>query len=239
MAPIDRARVFGHDRAMEADPMQALAAEPDADRRWEAVCAFASRDRAVALMAGERDLDSDDPRRREVAAEVLGAILGLDAPPTDEIADLLIPRLEAEDDAAALESVVTALGNTCDDRARAGVVKHADHPDENVRFAVATSLPAFDLDDASMDALRRLSADADDDVRDWATFALAESDATDAATIEALAARTDDPDDDTRAEAILGLARRRDPRARALIDRELSKPVHGSLIEDAHSLLNG
>jgi HEAT repeat protein len=59
------------------------------------------------------------------------------------------------------------------------------------------------------------------------------SDATDPATTEALAARADDPHDDTRAEAILGLARLRDPRARALIERELSKPVHGSLIEVA------
>ena len=101
------------------------------------------------------------------------------------------------------------------------------------RFAVAVALPSFELDDQGLEALRRLTADADSDVRDWATFGLAASDATDASTVRALAARTDDADDDTRAEAIFGLARRRDPRARALIQDELARPSHGVLIERA------
>ena len=70
-------------------------------------------------------------------------------------------------------------------------------------------------------------------MRDWATFGLAQSEAKDSATTEALAARTDDPHDDTRAEGIFGLARRHDPRARPLIERELALPIHGELIERA------
>ena len=70
-------------------------------------------------------------------------------------------------------------------------------------------------------------------MRDWATFGLAESDAADGATTEALAARADDPRDATRDEGILGLARRQDVRAQALVERELRRPVHSQLIERA------
>jgi HEAT repeat protein len=92
-----------------------------------------------------------------------------------------------------------------------------DHPDADVRFAVAFALPSLDLDDEGLAALRKLSADPDADVRSWATFGLAGSDE---ATIDALVARAYDPDEDTRAEGIGGLARRRDPRAVALVDHE-------------------
>ncbi len=89
-----------------------------------------------------------------------------------------------------------------------------------------------------MAALRELSTDPDDDVRDWATFGLGPSEATDVATVEALFARTDDPHYDTRCEAILGLAMRHDPRARALVERELAQPMFGALIEEAQGLLD-
>jgi HEAT repeat protein len=165
-----------------------------------------------------------------VAADVLGAVACVDPTSASAIADTLIPRLHVEHDASVLDSVITALGHAGDSRARAGVVKHADHPDERVRLAVAWSLPSLGLDEGSLAAMRRLSSDPEAQVRDWATFGLAESDARDAATTEALAARSADPHDDTRAEAILGLARRHDPGARRLIERERSLPIYGSLI---------
>jgi HEAT repeat protein len=215
------------------DRLNALVAEADEDRRWDALRAFVTSEPSPARVVGERGLTSADPRTRQVAADVLGSVASVDHPSAAVVADVLIPRLEVEEDAGVLDSVITALGHAGDSRARAAVLKHAGHPDENVRFAVAWSLPSLGLDEDSLAALRRLSADPDEDVRDWATFGLAESQARDPATTEALAARTDDPHDDTRAEGILGLARRRDPRARSLIERELALPVHGSLIERA------
>ena len=223
-----------HNRMMTTDDrLAALVDETDQVRRWERLRAFVTSEPSVARVIGEHGLTSDDPRTREVAADVLGSVASVDRPSAAAIADVLIRRLEVEQDAGVLDSVITALGHACDSRARAGVLKHAEHPDENVRFAVAWSLPALDLDDDSLAVLRRLSADPDEDVRDWATFGLAESEARDPATTEALAARTDDPHDDTRAEGIFGLARRHDPRARPLIEHELSRPVHSALIERA------
>lgn len=215
------------------DRLNALVAETNEDRRWEALRAFVISEPSLARFVGEHGVTSADPRTRQVAADVLGSVASVDHPSAAAVADVLIPRLEVEEDAKVLDSVITALGHAGDSRARAAVLKHADHPDENVRVAVAWSLPSLGLDEESLAALRRLSADPDEDVRDWATFGLAESEARDPTTTEALAARTDDPHDDTSAEGILGLARRRDPRARSLIERELSRPVHGSLIERA------
>jgi HEAT repeat protein len=216
-----------------ADTLNAIVAEPSEDRRWEVLRALVASDPSLARAVGEQGMASAHPRTREVAADVLGAVACVDPTSASAIADTLIPRLHVEHDASVLDSVITALGHAGDSRARAGVVKHADHPDERVRLAVAWSLPSLGLDEGSLAAMRRLSSDPEAQVRDWATFGLAESDARDAATTEALAARSADPHDDTRAEAILGLARRHDPGARRLIERERSLPIYGSLIDRA------
>jgi HEAT repeat protein len=213
---VDRAASNDHDRSMSnTDPIAALLAESDNDRRWDLLRAFVINETAATREGAEAALVSGAPRAREVAA------------------DVLLPRLDAEYEPNVLASVIVSLGHTADLRGRSGIIGHAEHRDESVRHAVAFALPSLGLDDAALAALRRQSSDVDEDVRDWATFGLAESDAADGATIEALAARADDPHDDTRAEGILGLARRHDPRARARVERELDRPVHGALIERA------
>jgi len=211
----------------------AIAAEPDEDRRWDFVTAWVTSDPFRARRAAEAELDSDDARSREAAADVLGQVATVDREAASRIAETLLPRLGLEQDRAVVASLIFALGHTYDHRAHPELLRHAAHPSENVRLAVAVALPSLELNEDSLEALRRLSVDVDEDVRDWATFGLANSDARDQATVEALAARADDTDDDTRAEALFGLARRKDPRARALIDRELARPDHGSLIEEA------
>jgi HEAT repeat protein len=211
----------------------ALIAEPDEERRWEMLTDFVRADPDAARRAGLELLSADAAATREVAADLLGQSVSVAATGAIEAAEALLPRLEDEADPAALAAVVLALGHTQDERARPVITRLGGHEAVAVRDAVAVTLPSFALDDDSLEALRRLSADPDDHVRDWATFALAESDARDESTTEALAARVDDADDDTRAEGIFGLARRRDPRARALVERELRRPVHGELIERA------
>lgn len=211
----------------------ALIAETDEERRWDLLSDFVRADPVAARRAGIDLLGADAAPSRELAADLLGQSVTVAADGANEVAEALLPRLDAEADPAALAAAVIALGHTHDERARAPITGLGRHEAVIVRDSVAVALPSFDLDADALDALRRLSADADDHVRDWATFALAESDARDDATIEALAARADDADDDTRAEGIFGLARRKDPRARALIERELGRPTHGELIERA------
>ena len=213
--------------------LASLLAESDEDRFSAMLAGHVRSAPAATRAAAEEALASSDPRLRDLAAVVLGQVTNVDTGSRAGITDLLLPRLDAEDDPRALASAIFALGHASDPRARSGVVGHAGDRDEGVRLAVAFALPSLGLDDDALATLRLLSTDPDSDVRDWATFGLAESDASDAATIEALAARTDDPHDDTRAEGIFGLARRHDARARPLIDGELARPVHGELIERA------
>jgi hypothetical protein len=96
----------------------------------------------------------------------------------------------------------------------------ADHPGPDVRLSVARALPSIlgidqvPPDDPGIITLLRLMTDDDSDVRDWATFGVGSRVAVDSDEIrDALIARLTDPDADTRLEALVGLARRRDPRA--------------------------
>ena len=71
-------------------------------------------------------------------------------------------------------------------------------------------LKTRDLDAWDVGTLIEWSQDANDEVRDWATFALAVGSNGSGAVRTALLARVNDPDFDTRSEALVGLARRRD-----------------------------
>ncbi|MBO3748406.1 HEAT repeat domain-containing protein [Streptosporangiaceae bacterium NEAU-GS5] len=131
---------------------------------------------------------------------------------------MLIAALDlaaSEIDHRVLASLARMLGTTQDKRAIPAFLRLADHPDEDVRFSVARWMPACceAPGDEVLNALVTLSTDADDDVRDWATFALGTSLEVDGPAIRAaLWARLDDVFAEAREEAILGLARRRDPR---------------------------
>ncbi len=219
------------------DFLDDLLAEPDDERRWEALASFVSGSPVDAMRIAQASIDDDRPDRRYLAADILGQVASVDSEVAPAIALQLVARLDGEADPDVLNSLVVALGHAADPSARPAVLRLADHPDEDVRFAVAFALPSLDLDPDALAALRSLSADPDEDVRSWATFGLAGSDACDDATIAALVARTDDPDEDTRAEGIGGLARRRDPRAMTLVERELARPRDGRRLEEVLDLL--
>jgi HEAT repeat protein len=114
------------------------------------------------------------------------------------------------------------LGATADRVAVPPLVLLAGHGDPDVRFQVPLSLPSVwsgDPDGPDVQALIRLTADIDAEVRDWATFGLGTqlTDADTAAIRAALRNRTSDDHPGTREEAICGLACRRDPRAISLV----------------------
>jgi hypothetical protein len=128
--------------------------------------------------------------------------------------------LTAETDADVVTEAVYALGRAWDPRAAQVLLDLVpiDHPDIDVRFAMANSLPCG-IDDQSLcraaviGALITLSGDECSDVRDWACFGLGQVEAESRAARDALAARLEDADVDTRCEALLALAMTGDPRA--------------------------
>lgn len=134
--------------------------------------------------------------------------------------------------------MVAAIGHTRDSQTRELVSSFVSDPSELVRFSVAVALPLLELDDAAISARLTLTTDSDSDVRDWATFGLAESDCDNEKLREALMLRTSDADNDTRAEALYGLAKRRDGRVCPLIEKELRRPSVGTLVYRAWDELN-
>jgi HEAT repeat protein len=120
------------------------------------------------------------------------------------------------------------------------LVALAGHPHEDVRFGVACALGGRE-EPAAVAALLRLTADADGDVRDWATFGLGALGGADGPAVrEALVRRLGDPHGDTHFEAVVGLAKRRDARVvPRLVELLEGQPDNPHLRVAAHELLGG
>jgi HEAT repeat protein len=146
-----------------------------------------------------------------LGADILGQ-LGIPARsfPDETFGTLL--ELLSDTDVKVLHSAILALQHADKQRAATHVIRFADHPNEEVRYAVAFALSGADLREA-VGALLKLAHDQDDDVRNWATFGLGQQSDADTPEIrQALAARLENPIEEVRYEAIIGLARRREVR---------------------------
>ncbi|HEX5228228.1 MAG TPA: HEAT repeat domain-containing protein [Bryobacteraceae bacterium] len=120
-------------------------------------------------------------------------------------------------------SAAWALSHLGGDAGVSALVALRRHPDPDVRWAVTNVLHGAENADV-IDALIELMDDPDDNVRDWATFALGTQCSIDSTAIrDALRKRLNDPYKEARDEAGWGLAQRRDKQGlRMLIDRCLS-----------------
>lgn len=213
----------------------ALALDFEDDPRWSLVGALQRRATAEVFEAAADRCRGPDPRGRLLGVDVLGQ-LGIETRPFHERAlPLLISLLDDPDDAVAGAAGI-ALGHHSDLRAVDALVATAAHPSAEVRRGVVHGLLALD-DARAIEALVRLSRDADDAVRDWATFGLGTQIERDTPEIrEALFDRLDDADPDTRGEALVGLARRGDPRGVAPLREALAAGPPGTLLLEAAAL---
>ncbi len=191
-------------------------------------------------------LESDDPPRRALGADILGQ-LGIPerAFPKESLA-VLLPMLETEHDVGVLQSITGSLGHIHDPDAIPHIVRLKNHPSEDVRYGVVLGLLGYRAPEA-INTLIELSEDNDSDVRDWATFGLGSllgddetGEQLDTPEIRiALLARVDDADRDTRAEALMGLAYRRDEGVvEHLVKELLSDDVGDESVEAAEELGN-
>ncbi len=115
----------------------------------------------------------------------------------------------------ALADMVGVLGRLGEPALAREIAPLADDAQAEVRLAVAQALGRLhDGSPCTVAALVRLSRDCVDEVRSWATFALADDALREASGVpEALVARLEDPAEEVRIEAVRGLAGRGDPRA--------------------------
>jgi HEAT repeat protein len=172
--------------------------------------------------AARRLCESKDPKEQSLGATLLGQNLVSRKDFPDEKFEILFGLLENETDTEVLSSVCFALGHIRDPRAILHLIKHKNHPSNDVRLAVAHGLWTYE-DEQAIATLIELSADEDTLVRDWATFGLGKMIDTNTTEIrDGLAKRLADEDENTRAEALVGLARRKDERILDVLIERLS-----------------
>jgi HEAT repeat protein len=183
-------------------------------------------------------LRDPDEWHRQIAAQVLGQYGYEQGRPFGEwvMPELVrAARVEPDDETRAI--IVDAIGDAEDSAWVPELLRYVRDSYAPVRQSVAASLPRMlsgeEMNASAIEALIVLTADADSDVRDWATFSLGnQSDQDSAAIREALAARLEDDGGDTRFEAVLGLSRRGDPRAIEPIRRRLAGPTDDVFLLD-------
>ncbi|MEU8813726.1 HEAT repeat domain-containing protein [Actinoplanes sp. NPDC048796] len=158
-------------------------------------------DRAAEL------LNDEDATSREFGAAILSR-LGDERPFRTEAIPLLRGRLADEEDPDVISQLVYALGNNAAVEDLPAVVRLATHPDAQVRFSVAGTLPGLvnlsAVEPAAAEALFQLCEDEDADVRFYALYAVTrELAALDVHAVEDMTVRLrDDPDDQVRAMAL-------------------------------------
>lgn len=156
---------------------------------------------AVLAQFGFR-LDEAEQRGPERVALALGCLGDVDADVVAQAVEVVgqVERSADEPDGAALARVAASRS----------------HPSAKVRLAVARALAQHATAEA-VEGLIALMADADGEVRDWATFGLQHAEADSPAIRAALRARLSDPAGDTALEALWGLARRGDREGLSLL----------------------
>jgi HEAT repeat protein len=182
---------------------------------------------------------------RARGADVLAKI-GWNAAPAiakvyrDNAFGIMVSLLESETEIQPMTSALHALGHIRHSEAVPVVVGFAQHPNGEVRHAVACALGSYADDPIAIKTLIVLMTDDDNDTRDWATFGLGtQGDADNDQIREALAARLGDDDPDVHFEAVIGLGRRRDRRAVGHLKSILHNDPDNSAGLEAAALLLG
>lgn len=186
---------------------------------------------------------SENPLARARGADILaqlGKIAGKSANSfPDESYSAVVDMVQHETEFQPLSSAIFALGHLDNPLAVPLIVGFASHANTDIRYAVACALGSFPNDPLSVATLLKLVDDADEDIRDWATFALGNLGDADSSEIrDALVQRLDDSMADVREEALVALGKRKDPRVLPALFAALQKPEICELeIEAAYLML--
>ncbi len=157
-----------------------------------------------------------------------------DRTPLEGLVSILLEVLDDPSE-AVVSAAAIAFGHRHHPRAIQRWARASGHPGAEVRDGVVHGLGGHD-DPSAVAALIRLASDADRDVRNWATFGIAQQTALDSPAIrEVLLARAEDSE--IRGEASIGPARRGDARSLTRLQCELGWEFHGDWAVEAAGLL--
>lgn len=214
------------------------------DDAWKAILELRSIGSREIFETAVEWTRSPNPHVRARGADVLsqigiGGIGQKHLYPSEAFAEIT-RMVRAETDSEALRSGIAALGLIGNSLAAPLIASFARNDDVLVRLRVAIALGDFPNETESVTWLLNLMEDADEDVRDWATFGLGVQGNVDTGDIrDALARRLSDSLDTTRLEAIKALAKRKDIRVLAPIEAALRRrPVSCDIVEATCSLLD-
>jgi len=199
-----------------------------ANRGWDAVAQLHRRGSPATLAHVEALLRSGSIRRRALGLDI-AAQLRLPTQDAGEAGDafaleatqaMLLAGLE-DPRPGVLQSAIAGLGHRPVAGTLPRLLAFVGHADVRVRWALTHTLSGR-AEPEAVAALLLLATDRDEAVRDWATFSVGTlSDADDEAIRARLWANAHDPNRDVRGEAVVGLARRSDPRAVTLLRERL------------------
>ncbi|HLY63141.1 MAG TPA: HEAT repeat domain-containing protein [Terriglobia bacterium] len=214
------------------------------DAPWEAVQALRRIGSREVFTSAAEWCKSSDPLRRARIIDILAQLGKTVDHPTnsfpDESYSIVSNLVEHERELQPLASAIAALGHLDNPLAIPLMIEHRTHPSPEIRYQVACALGSFPNDPRSASTFLVLMADADGDVRDWATFGLGSLCDSDSPEIRnAFIGRLADSNEDVREEAIAGLGKRRDHRAVSPLLAVLEQtPVTDRIIEAASQLLD-
>ena len=210
----------------------------DDDAPWTAVHELQELGSREVLLRAAEWCRSGEPLKRARGAEIL-AQLGRTADHStnnfqDDCFAIVFSLTESEMESEPLRSAIYAIGHIGDPRGVPIVSRFKNHPVAEIRFAVACALGSFTEDPNAVDALVYLTRDEDEDVRNWATFAVGALGKSDSPAIrDALIERLDDSFEDARHEAIVGLARLKDERVLPALIADLEQDEVADLVIEA------
>ncbi|RKH99947.1 hypothetical protein D7Y15_38095 [Corallococcus sp. AB030] len=199
------------------------------DSTWAALDALRGRDREELFAAAEQLLRSPSSRERARGAVLFAQAAGHDAKEHRErrarCAEALLAALPTEQAPSVLKAMGYTLGYLEDARALPALRALKDHPDARVREGVARGLMPHHNNSVALQTLMELSRDGDTSVREEVLSGLALKDEDEVDTPElrdAFLERLSEEDSGIRADALVGLAKRKDPRALEPLRRELA-----------------
>jgi len=229
-----------------------LAGEYDGDEPWQAVSELRRNGSREIFERAADWCRSEDALKRARGADILAQLRVPQS--TEQKQSLVIPEplyiqestaiildmLNTETDELALRAEIHALGHLGLPMVINAVLRYGGHPNEDIRYAVTHALGHFPNDARVMQALVTLGDDADQDVRNWALFALGTQRDQDSPEMRDLFARhLDDSFPDARQEAIAGLAKRGDERAVLPLFEVMQSGSYFAHLEDDFAKLTG
>lgn len=207
---------------------------------WGNIVELRSRGTEEVFIKSYELAHSDTVKEKIIGINLLAQLGSEPRPFLEKTIELYFKLLEKETNPKVLSAVLGGIahnnGNLTNEQILI-LVSFKNNKNQNIRECLVHSL-LFINNDLAIDTLILLSNDKIIPIRDWATFGIAQIKQDSENIRNALWKRINDNDETTKFEAIVGLAKRQDPKIKAIIEQELLKEEFGTLLFEAIEELN-